>query len=166
MRDSDRIARIYKDYFEDVFRYALALTRDEHIAEDVTADTFFKALKKINSFDGKCDIRTWLCQIAKNTYFDYCRKRKITGDSVLAVPQENIADTCKIDTAFEDKETALRIHKILHEMPEPYKEVFTLRVFGELSFAQIADLFGKTESFARVTFHRAKGKIVERMEEF
>jgi RNA polymerase sigma-70 factor (ECF subfamily) len=161
MRD---IERIYKDYFEDVFKYTLALTRDEHIAQDVTADTFFKALKKLDSFDGRCDIRTWLCQIAKNTYYDYCRKRNV-GDSSFAVTQENIADSCIIDTAFEDKESALEIHKILHEMDEPYKEVFTLRVFGELGFSQIADLFGKTESWARVTFHRAKGKIIRSINE-
>jgi len=159
MRDFERI---YKDYFEDVFRYALALTRNDLIAQDITSDTFFKALKKIDSFDGRCDIRTWLCQIAKNTYYSYCRKNnKQADESVL----DNIACDCVIALDFEDKETAMRIHKILHRMSDPYKEVFTLRVFGELSFMQIGDLFGKTEGWARVTFHRAKGKIVDELEE-
>jgi len=159
MRDFERI---YKDYFEDIHRYTLALSGNAHIAEEITADTFFKALKKIDSFDGNCDIRTWLCQIAKNTYYDYCRKRKHVINEEIP---ETIASDCVIDVAFEDKETALQIHRILHTMAEPYKEAFTLRVFGELNFAQIADLFGKTESWARVTFHRAKAKIVDSMKE-
>jgi len=152
--------RIYKEYFSDVFRYVLALSRNDSIAEEVTAEAFFKALKKIGSFDGRCDIKTWLCQIAKNTYYDYLRKNKMQTDG--AIP-ENAASDCVIDAAYDDRESALRIHKILHNMDEPYKEVFTLRVFGELAFSQIAELFGKTESWARVTYHRAKGKIADCM---
>jgi RNA polymerase sigma-70 factor (ECF subfamily) len=154
--------RIYNEYFADIFRYVLALSRNESIAEEVTADTFFKALKKIGKFDGRCDIKTWLCQIAKNTYYDFLRKNNRQTDEPLP---ENIASDCIIDVSFDDKETALRIHKILHNMQEPYKEVFTLRVFGELTFSQIAELFGKTESWARVTYHRAKGRIAESMKE-
>jgi RNA polymerase sigma-70 factor (ECF subfamily) len=154
--------RIYNEYFADIFRYVLALSRSESIAEEITADTFFKALKKIGKFDGRCDIKTWLCQIAKNTYYDYLRKNKLQATE--AAP-ESIASDCIIDVAFDDRETALRIHKILHNMQEPYKEVFTLRVFGELQFTQIAELFGKTESWARVTYHRAKGKIAGCMKE-
>ncbi|MDR2571575.1 MAG: RNA polymerase sigma factor [Oscillospiraceae bacterium] len=159
--DSD-FERIYIDYFEDVFRYTLALTRNDLIADEITAETFFKALKKADSFDGRCDIRTWLFQIAKNTYFSELRKNKRQVEDDML---ENVASDCVIDTAFEDKETALRIHKILHQMEDPYKEVFTLRVFGELSFSQIAEVFGKTESWARVTYHRAKGKIINNMKE-
>jgi RNA polymerase sigma-70 factor (ECF subfamily) len=168
MRDFERI---YDEYFADIFRYVLALSRSDSIAEEVTADTFFKALKKIGKFDGRCDIKTWLCQIAKNTYYDHLRKRKqfVGADGNLPdiagrLPSPPTSD-CIIDVSFDDKETALRIHKILHNMQEPYKEVFTLRVFGELTFSQIAELFGKTESWARVTYHRAKGRIAESMKE-
>jgi RNA polymerase sigma-70 factor (ECF subfamily) len=98
---------IYELYFSDIFRYTLALSRCDTVAEEITADTFFKALKKIDSFDGRCDIRTWLCQIAKNTYFTYLKKR---GRETEIVP-ESIASDCTVDVAFEDKETAFRIHK-------------------------------------------------------
>jgi RNA polymerase sigma-70 factor (ECF subfamily) len=162
---------IYNEYFPVIFRYVLALSRSESIAEEITADTFFKALKKIGKFDGRCDIKTWLCQIAKNTYYDFLRKNKrFVGtdgnlpDIAERLPSPPTTD-CMVDVSFDDKETALRIHKILHNMQEPHKEVFTLRVFGELQFSQIAELFGKTESWARVTYHRAKGKIAECMKE-
>ncbi|MCL2638222.1 MAG: RNA polymerase sigma factor [Oscillospiraceae bacterium] len=161
MRDFERI---YNEYFTDIFRYILALSRNEAIAEEVTAEAFFKALKSIGKFDGRCDIRTWLCQIAKNTYFTYLRKNKQQIDEPELTLENTVAD-CIIDVQFDDKESALRIHKILHSMDEPYKEVFTLRVFGELQFLQIAELFGKTESWARVTYHRAKGKIAACMKE-
>lgn len=147
---------VYKRYFKDVYKYALSLTRDEHIAEEITQETFFKALKSIERFDGRCKLYVWLCQIAKNTYFT-SRQRAAKGNELAQEP-------CP-DASFEErllnKETFCEIHKILHTLEEPYKEVFSLRAFGELSFRQIGELFGKTESWARVTYHRAKMKIKE-----
>jgi len=152
---------VYDLYFRDVYRYSLSLCRNESIAEEITQETFYKALKKLDSFDGKCKISVWLCQIAKNTYISMCRKRKhldtYTDTSLLP-------DDANIEEQFADQETAFTIHKILHTLDEPYKEVFSLRTFGELSFKQIAQLFGKTEAWARVTYHRARLKIKEELE--
>lgn len=149
---------IYDLYFKDVYRYALSLCRNETIAEEITQEAFFKALKGIDGFKGGCKIQVWLCQIAKNAYFSYLEKEKRhTG---LADSHE-LADVSDFEQRFWDKEKALEIHKALHKLEDPYKEVFTLRVFGELSFAQIAELFAKTENWARVTYHRAKLKIKE-----
>ena len=150
--------QIYKDYFQDVFRYVRGMSRNDLIAEEITEETFFKALKNIDSFQERCDIRTWLIQIAKNTYSTYLKKSKRQVE--LPTP-DVIASDCQIDSAYADRETALRIHEFLHHMDEPYKEVFMLRVFAEMPHSQIAGLFGKTESWSRVTYHRAKLKISE-----
>ena len=147
---------IYDLYFKDVYKYALSLCRDGGLAEEITQETFFKALKSIDSFRGQCRLYVWLCQIAKNTYYSLATKKH--------PPQwEEPAVGGSLEDALLTKETAFEIHRVLHRLEEPYKEVFSLRVFGELSFKQIGILFGKTESWARVTFHRAKLKLKEEL---
>ncbi len=151
---------LYNKYFKDVYRYALSLSKNQSIAEEITQETFFKALNSIDSFNGKCRIYVWLCQIAKNTYFSYMKKEKrfdYDADISGGLSDDYIEDS------ISNKETSFEIHKRLHLLEEPYKEVFSLRLFGELSFLQIATLFGKTESWARVTYHRAKLKIREEL---
>ncbi len=149
---------IYSNYFKDVYRYSLVLSKNKSIAEDITQETFFKALKKIDAFKGDCKISIWLCQIAKNTYFSYLKKQPYLLediDNVVNIPGDD----------FEQKIIAdgnvYEIHKLIHGLEEPYKEVFMLRFFGALSFRKIAELFGKTESWARVTYHRARAKLKE-----
>ena len=152
-------SEVYERYFQDVYKYALSLSRDAQIAEEITQETFFKALKSIDSFRGQCKLYVWLCQIAKNTYFTHAAKAKRSGsyeDRIFGGedgPEEQLLR----------KETAFEIHRILHRLEDPYKEVFSLRILGQLSFQQIGELFGKTESWARVTFHRAKLKIKEEL---
>lgn len=151
---------VYSEYFKDVYRYMLCLSKNESIAEDITQETFFKALKNIDSFKGNCKMSAWLCQIAKNSYFSYLKKEQNNVERV-----EDIADVFHIDLEqiLVDDESAFEIHKLLHDLEEPYKEVFTLRFFGDLSFLKIAELFGKTESWARVTYHRARIKLKEKL---
>ena len=156
--DVPEFQEVYELYFKDVYKYVLALCRDEHMAEEVTQETFFKALRSIDSFRGQCKLYVWLCQIAKNTYFSMAAKNKTGGMEELP---ENAEDA--LESALLTKESAFEIHRVLHELEEPYKEVFSLRVFGELSFKQIGQLFGKTESWARVTYHRARLKIKEEL---
>lgn len=112
---------VYNLYFRDVYRYALSLCRNEALAEEITQETFFKALTKLNSFDGKCKISVWLCQIAKNTYLSLCRKNKhFEADADISVL---IEDDC-LEDRFCNRDTAFVIHRILHGLAEPYKEVF------------------------------------------
>ena len=146
---------VYRQYFADVYKYALALSRDEQTAEEVTQETFFKALTAIDSFRGDCQLRVWLCQIARNQYLTLCRERKKFTD---AEPEPGDSG---IEEGFADREDARQLHILLHALPEPYKEVFSLRTFGELPFSQIGELFGKTESWARVTYFRARQKLKE-----
>lgn len=157
------IEELYNNYFHEIFLYLRSITRSEQLAEELTQETFFKAMKSLDKFKGDCDVRTWLCQIAKNSYYSYCRKNKRM--SYEEIPESTEDSTVSVELSFENSETSARIHQILHNMSEPYKEVFTLRVFGELSYKQIAQLFGKTDNWAAVTFHRAKLKIIDELEE-
>lgn len=157
------IESIYKTYFNDVYRFLLKLSGNEHIAEEITSETFFKAIEGLEHFNGACDIRVWLCQIAKNSYFSYLRKNKMVVEEEQIEECETITD---IEKSMLDAESSMKIHEILHNLEEPYKEVFSLRIFGELSFQQIARLFGKNANWACVTYYRAKSKIAEQMEEW
>ena len=154
------LAEIYRIYFDDVYRYLLALSHDAQLAEELTSETFCRAMRALPGFRGACDIRVWLCQIAKNLYYSQLRREK------RLAPLED----CRIaeerhEEELEDHSEAARIQELLHALREPYKEVFMWRVYGEKSFRDIGALFGKTENWACVTYHRAKRMIREGLED-
>ena len=126
---------------------------------------FYKAMKSAASYKGQSNELTWLCAIAKNACMDEFRKNSKISNVNLDTDIEETPSPGSMELDIEDEHMTFRIHEILHDMPEPYKEVFQLRVFGELDFRQIGKLFGKTESWARVTYHRGRIKIQERMME-
>lgn len=126
---------IYQAYFKDVFLYMYSLSGNKSIAEDIAQETFVKALKSLDSFDGRKDIRAWLFTIAKNTYFTYCKRKKILNDNTS--PEAMPDPSLHVVERMIDQEMAFQIHQYLHQMKEPYKEVFLLRVFGELSLSLI-----------------------------
>lgn len=144
-----------------VFSYVMTLARDRHQAEEITQETFFRAFSKLNEFRGDSDEVTWLCAIAKNLYGDELRKRARVG----GLPEEAPSGEKGLEQTAVERDASFRIHMALHALEEPYREVFELRVFGELSFAQIGSIFQKTENWARVTFHRARARLKERMGE-
>ena len=158
----EEIEALYERYFRDVYLYALSLCGESHTAQDVASETFLKALESLEGFQGRCDIRVWLCQIAKNTYFSQLRKRRREIPAEL-LPEKQ--EKTEPEALAERTDDSAALHQILHLLPEPYKEVFSLRVFGELSFRRIGALFGKTENWACVTYHRARDKIRKEMEE-
>ena len=151
---------IYNTYFRDVFRYVRSLSGSEVVAEEITAETFLRAMVSLSSFRGDCDIRVWLFRIAKNCWLTERKKQSRFADED-SLP-EPAADG-DLESALADKESAIAIHRILHRIAEPYKEVFSLRVFSELSFRQIGEIFEKSEHWACVTYHRAKEKIRKEM---
>lgn len=156
------LEEIYERYFKDVYLFVYSLSKDRHVAEDVTSETFLKVMQSLDTFKGESDIKVWLFQIAKNTYYSHLRKNK----RVVATEDfTKEADGTNTEKMVVDKDDLMRIHKILHKLPEPYKEVFTLRIFGELSYKEIGEVFGKTDNWACVTFYRAKKKINEKMRE-
>ena len=143
--------------YEAVYRYALTLCRSEADAQDVTQETFLKAMKARGSFEGQSSLYTWLCAIAKNLWLNRLKKqgreRSLTWDLS--------PETGGVEQAAEDRDMSMAVHRVLHTLDEPYKEVFSLRAFGELAFAEVGDLFGKTEGWARVTYHRARMAILD-----
>ncbi len=154
--------KLYNSYYMQVYSYTVSLSKSKEMAEEITQNTFYKAVNATAQFKGNSDELTWLCSIAKNLYYDELRRNSRLADMSEA---DTIPSDENIERAVADSDMAFRIHLVLHHLDEPYKEVFQLRVFGELSFAQIAQIFGKTETWARVTYHRAKLKIQERMDE-
>lgn len=157
MQDMDEL---YKEYFETVHKYLFCLTHNYDISEDLTQETFYKAVKKINTYKGECKISTWLCQIAKNLWYDYLKKNKFIKDI-----DDN--DLIKIETSYLvdeeviQKEEKLLLYKKMQILDEKTREVMYLRITGELSFKEIGIIMNKTENWARVTFYRGKNQLKE-----
>ena len=157
--DKNTAEKLYEAFYMKVFSYVMTLTSDREDAKEITQETFFRAISTEHSFRGESDSYTWLCAI--NLFIDEKRRHS----RFEQVELEEQQDTGKsFEKSLMDSDTSIRVHRVLHEMEEPYKEVFQLRIFGELSFKEIGSIFGKTETWARVTYHRARIMIKERME--
>ena len=151
---------IYTEHFSGVYKYVLTLCRNEAIAEEVTQETFFKAIRSIDQFNGNCKLYVWLCRIARNTYLSLSKKQKRMAPGIDADFPDTASD---LEGDYINKEAAKQLHVLIHNLNEPYKEVFTLRIFGELPFSQSGELFGKTGNWARVILYRAKKQLREAM---
>lgn len=154
------IEEIYKNYFQTVNRYLFCLTHDNDIAEDLTQETFCKAIKNIDTFKGNCKISVWLCEIAKNLWYDYLRKNKC----IKIVNEDELSFIHSIETTEEtviSNENISNFYKLICSLDEQTKKVFDLRMTGNLSFKEIATIMNKTESWARTVFYRGKQKIKE-----
>ncbi|MDE5996497.1 MAG: sigma-70 family RNA polymerase sigma factor [Eubacterium sp.] len=147
---------IYNKYANTVKKYILSLGADEPLAEDITADTFMKALKGIDSFDESCKMLTWLCKIAKNTYLDYKKRKSNQNVYIEDVGEAFEVFERSVETAFEQEERKLALHKAITKLEPPYRDVIYQRSFAGLSFKEIGDICGKSETWARVTFYRGK----------
>lgn len=153
--------RVYREYFSDVYAYTLRLSGSADVAEEITSETFFKALGAIDGFRGDCEIRVWLCRIAKNCYFSHLNKNKrLAPLDDAGPPAEDPVEERLINSA-----EAERVRSALHLLPEQYKEVFMWRVFAQMSFRQIGAIFGKSENWACVTYHRARKMILAKLED-
>lgn len=158
--DKDVFEKMFQAYYMRVYSYVLTLAEDVSLAEEITQEAFYRAFTAEKSaFAGRSDEITWLCAIAKNLFFDEMRRKKKQAEE-----EPDTDSGLNLETVVIDKEMSFQIHRILHDLEEPYREVFELRVFGELSFKEIAEIFCKTENWARVTYHRARLKIQERMD--
>ena len=149
---------LYNQYFNTVYKYLLYLTHDKDFSEELTQETFYKAVKKINTYRGDCKISVWLCQIAKNLWYDQCRKnKKITNtEELFELEISNITEEQVISN-----EEKMSLYKRMQELDEKTREVIYLRITGELSFKEIGIIMNKTENWARVTFYRGKQKLKE-----
>ena len=151
---------IYEKYSTDLYSFIIKLCGNEQLAKDIMQDTMLKAFTHFDQYNGNCNIKTWLCTIAKNVYFDHLRKSESRNTSLDTA--ENVA-VDSFEQSLTDSDTAIRIHHLLHELDEPYREVLLLRIFAELKFSDIGSVFGKSENWAGVTFYRGKQKLIELM---
>ena len=154
------IEKIYEEYFETVNKYLFCLTHNQDISEELTQETFYKAVKKIDTFKGECKMSVWLCQIAKNLWYDQCRKnrKEIPAEEKDLFPIETL-DTLEEQVILKDEKISL--YKKMQSLDEKTREVIYLRITGELSFKEIGIILNKTENWARVTFYRGKNKLKE-----
>jgi len=155
------LEKLYVTYYMQVYSYVITIVKNSALAEEITQQTFYKALTGKESFKGRSTEFTWLCAIAKNLACDEIRK----NSKQTELPNDTVSVSGNFESMLEDHDATLKIHMTLHRLDEPYKEVFQLRIFGELSFRDIGKIFGKSENWARITYHRAKLKIQEKMEE-
>lgn len=150
---------IYDKYFYDIYKFILSLSKNQNIAEDITQETFLKAIKNANTLKDDAKIKAWLFQIAKNTYLTYINK----NSKSISIDEIELACSNNEEIEFINKETVKKARKLLHKMKEPYKEVFYLRAFANLSFKEIAEIFEKDDTWARQIFHRSKIMIKEEL---
>lgn len=151
---------IFRENSGFIYKYLLKLCRNKSLAEELTQETFFRAYMNISKVKNNDKIPLWLCQIAKNCYFSWYNQNK------RLLPMEearNMADTGDFEELFSENELTEEAFRRLHELEEPYKEVFMLRVLGQVSLKDISKIFGKSESWARVTFYRGKQKLIEKL---
>ena len=147
---------IYRHHAQTIYKFLLSQTRDPGLAEELTQETFYQAVRSIDRFDGKCKVSVWLCQIAKHLWYQQLRKQK------REVPLSEEGVDVPLPSAEEetlDRAGRLELLRQVHSLPEPCREVVYLRAFGDLSFREIGDVLGKTETWARVTFYRGKEKL-------
>ena len=149
---------VFRDNNQFIFRFLMKLCGDVSLAEELTQETFFRAYMNLSALRNEEKVAVWLCQIAKNTYFAWFNEQKRKQPISQLTPTDSTPDIAEL---FEEKELAGRAFSVLHALEEPYKEVFMISVFGGLSLKDISAMFGKSESWARVTYYRAKQRIME-----
>lgn len=155
---------VYSKYCQSVYRYLLSLTGEENLAEELVQETFYRAFLNIDSFKGESSMYTWLCQIGKNAWYKECKRRK-RFDSAKEVSVELTDDKESVESSVIKREQAKLIMDAIDKLESPYVDVFIMHVYGEKKLSEIAKHYGKSESWARVTYYRAKAKIIEIMEE-
>ena len=163
MQHQQEFDEIYRLYAADLYRFLLRLCGNEQLAMDIMQDTMLKAFTDIGKFRGECAMKTWLCTVARNLWRD--RLKKAENRNLPLEESWELPSGESIEERMTDKMQAMEIHRLLHRLDEPYKEIFSLRVFAELSFKEIGSVFGKTENWARVSYFRAKKKLIELMEQ-
>lgn len=161
--DKQKMSEVYEENAKAVYKYLFCLTHDEYLTEELTQETFYQAAKTINSFRNECKISVWLCQIAKRLWYRELKKKKQKLLSIEEVTTE-LPSGIDLEENYLHKEDIMELFRHIHNLDELTREVMYLRLTGELSFAQIGSILGKTENWSRVTFYRGKQKIYNEME--
>lgn len=154
---------VYREYAVPVYRFAYTLTGSADAAEELTQDTFCEAVRCLHRYDGSCKLLTWLCQIARHRWYDTLKKQRrragVPADETIPDPAAGVQQS------VERAEEAGRLYRYIHQLPEEEKELVLLRILAQLPFAEIAAILGCSENAARVRYHRARQRLLERMEQ-
>ena len=150
------IEHIYREHAQTVYKFLLSQCRNADLAEELTQETFYQAVKSIDRYNGSCKVSVWLCQIAKHLWYQYLEKNK---KEIPVSEMQDVQTTYSAEDELINKEKHLELLKKIHDLPDPGREVVYLRIFGNLSFREIGDVLGKSENWARVTFYRSKERI-------
>lgn len=153
------IEQIYREHATTVYKYLFSLTNNTDLAEELTQETFYRAINSVRTYNGTCKISVWLCQIAKHIWYqELDRKKKQTSEKFDENTSSN--EMSPEDSAvFQDDKMAL--YRAISLLSFSMREVVYMRITGELSFAEIGEILNKNENWARVTFYRAKQKLME-----
>jgi len=161
------LSEIYKSYADEVKRFLICLTRNVDLAEELTQETFYQAVKSIDRYNGECKMSVWLCQIAKHTYYNHLKKAKRYShksvEQMIEMGLDVPSNAASPEEVLAKRNTFIALHREIHLLKEPYREIFLLRTSVHLSFKEIGEIFDKSENWARVTYYRAKLKLVERV---
>ena len=149
----------YREYAVMVYKFLLSLCYEEELAEELTQETFYQAVRSVDRYDGSCKVSTWLCQIAKHLWYREMERRKRKGTSELTADMESLEKP--VEEQLLVKEEKMELFRKVHVLDEISKEIVLLRVTGAFSFKEIAELFGKNENWARVTYYRANQKLLK-----
>lgn len=149
----------YREYAVMVYKFLLSLCYEEELAEELTQETFYQAVRSVDRYDGSCKVSTWLCQIAKHLWYREMERRKRKGTSELTADMESLEKP--VEEQLTLKEEKMELFRKVHVLDEISKGIVLLRVTGAFSFKEIAELFEKNENWARVTYYRAKQKILK-----
>ena len=155
--------QVYREHSRLVYRYLLSRTGDADAAEELTQETFYRAVKGSERFDGSCRVSTWLVGIAKNLLRERLRKQPESELTEAAIANA-AAETAAAESEALSSLSRLELLQRLHALAEPAREVVYLRSFGGFSFKEIGEATGNSENWARVTFYRAKERLKKEME--
>ena len=145
------MSRLYQQHAQTVYKFLLAQCRDAHLAEELTQETFYQAIRSVDRFNGSCKVSVWLCQIAKHLWYQHLRKHR---REAAEGPPETVLPSAEEETLAHEGQ--LELLRKIHALSPDAREVVYLRSFGGLSFREIGDVCGRTETWARVTFYRSK----------
>ena len=153
----ESMEQIYADHAKTVYGFLLAKTRDPVLAEELTQETFYRAVMKIGRFQGNSSVSTWLCAIAKNVWLEHLKKQKKRDGP----DQPELQAAASAEAELFRRWDHIQLLKALHQLKEPMREVIYLRLAGSLTFGQIGEVLGKSENWARVNFYRGKEKLMQ-----
>lgn len=152
--------KIYEEYAQPVYRFLRSLVANDDLAEELLQETFYQALVHIDRFEGRCSLYTWLCQIGKNAWLKECRRNKRYSQvswEELTVPSGGASLEERMIVMDEYR----RVQTAIQRLEDPYRDVFILHAYGGVKLKEIAAIYERSESWARVTYFRAKQKITQ-----